>query len=103
MSIHLIMLGLKIDSISKSWYVIKPYCSVSVRVRPLSDQEAEKGSAWKIENNQLLPLEQGHSSDNAYTLDNVFGSEWSTQAVYDHTTEDIIKKVAFSAADCEKT
>ena len=62
-------------------------------MRPLSDQEAEKGSAWKIDANKILPLGQGQSSDSVYTLDNVFSSEWSTKAVYDNTTEDIIKKV----------
>jgi len=64
-----------------------------VRVRPLSEHEAEKGSGWKIDSNKILSLAQGSNSDNAYTLDNVFGSEWTTRAVYDRTTEDIIKKV----------
>jgi hypothetical protein len=64
----------------------------------LSENEAEKGSAWKIDNNKILSLAQGNNSDNAYTLDNVFGSEWTTRAVYDRTTEDIIKKVGFRAA-----
>ena len=71
-------------------------CSVSVRVRPLSEQEAEKGAAWRIENNKIVPLTAAtsqYASENAYTLDYVFGSEWSTQAVYERTTEDIIKKV----------
>ena len=74
-------------------------CSVSVRVRPLSENETDKGSAWKIDTNKLLPLGLGSSSDTTYTLDNVFGSEFTTQAVYAQTTEDIIKKVssAYSA------
>lgn len=67
--------------------------SVSVRVRPLSEQEAEKGSAWKIDNNKICSLTQANGSESAYTLDNVFGSEWSTRDVYDRTTEEIIKKV----------
>ena len=66
-----------------------------MRVRPLSEQEAEKGPAWKIDSNKILPLAQGGSSDIAYTLDNVFGSEWTTREVYDRTTEDIIRKVLF--------
>ena len=68
--------------------------SVSVRVRPLSENEADKGSAWKIDSNKLLPLGQGSSSDTTYTLDNVFGSEFTTEAVYAQTTEDIIKKAS---------
>ncbi len=71
-------------------------CSVSVRVRPLSEHEADKGSAWKIDSNKLLPSGQGSSSDTTYTLDNVFGSDYTTQAVYAHTTEDIIKKAGIS-------
>ena len=70
-------------------------CSVSVRVRPLSEQEAEKGSAWKIDTNKIYSLGQGNSNDSTYTLDYVFDSEWNTKAVYDRTTEDIIKKVWF--------
>ena len=65
-------------------------------MRPLSEQEAEKGAAWRIENNKIVPLSAAtsqYASENAYTLDYVFGSEWSTQAVYERTTEDIIKKV----------
>ena len=69
-----------------------------MRVRPLSEQEAEKGPAWKIDSNKILPLAQGSSSDLAYTLDNVFGSEWTTREVYDRTTEDIIKKVILNTA-----
>ena len=65
-------------------------------MRPLSEQEAEKGTAWRIENNKIVPdtaATSQYASENAYTLDYVFGSEWSTQAVYERTTEDIIKKV----------
>ena len=66
-------------------------------MRPLNDAEVEKGAAWKIEGNKILPLVPGSSkdfsSDNAYTLDNVFDSSWTTQTVYNKTTEDVIKKV----------
>ena len=59
--------------------------SVSVRVRPLNDAEAEKGSSWRLEGNKIVPLVPGTrepASDLTYVLDYVFGSEWSTEAVY---------------------
>lgn len=65
-------------------------------MRPLNDAEAEKGSAWRIDGNQLLPLlgTGQHASDSPYTLDYVFDKEWSTRAVYGRTTEDIVKKAS---------
>lgn len=76
---------------------------MSVRVRPLSENEADKGSAWKIDSNKLLPLGQGSSSDTTYTLDNVFGSEFTTEAVYAQTTEDIIKKASAAYTSMQMT
>ena len=62
-------------------------------MRPLNEQGAEKGLAWKIDSNQILPSGPLISLDSSYNLDYVFGSEWSTKQVYERTTEDIIKKV----------
>lgn len=67
-------------------------CSVSVRVRPLSEVEAEKGAAWRIEGNTIQPAGRD-AADGGYSLDNVFDSSWSTEAVYQHTTKDLVKKV----------
>ena len=67
-------------------------CSVSVRVRPLSDSEAEKGSAWRIDGNTIQPVGKD-AADGTYNLDNVFDSSWSTEAVYQQTTKDIVNKV----------
>ena len=67
-------------------------CSVSVRVRPLSEVEAEKGSAWRIEGNTIHSVGRD-AADGGYSLDNVFDSSWSTEAVYKHTTKDLVKKV----------
>ena len=66
---------------------------MSVRVRPLNESEAEKGTAWRIDSNKIFPLGNQHASENAYTLDYVFDSEHDTKSVYQRTTEDIIKKV----------
>jgi centromeric protein E len=64
---------------------------VSVRVRPLNDQELEKGSAWKVEGGKITALATNESS--CYILDNVFDSTWTTVEVYRQTTKDVIKKV----------
>ena len=66
--------------------------SVSVRVRPLSTAEAEKGSSWKIEGNSIQPAGKD-VAEGVYTLDNIFDSTWSTEAVYQHTTKDLVAKV----------
>ena len=65
-------------------------CSVSVRVRPLSEAEADRGSAWRVEGNNIL---QPGANDLAYSLDHVFDSSCSTWRVYAVTTEEIIRKV----------
>jgi centromeric protein E len=67
------------------------WTSVSVRVRPLNDQELEKGSAWKVEGGKITASTGNESS--CYILDNVFDSTWTTVEVYRQTTKDIIKKV----------
>ena len=69
---------------------ILPFCSVSLRVRPSSDTEAERGSAWRIDGSTLQPVA---SDATVYNLDNVFDSSWSTEAVYQQTTKDIVNKV----------
>ena len=66
--------------------------SVSVRVRPLSTTEAEKGSSWRIEGNSIQPTGKD-VAEGVYTLDNIFDSTWSTEAVYQHTTKDLVTKV----------
>lgn len=63
-----------------------------MRVRPLSEVEAEKGSAWRIEGNTIHSVGRD-AADGGYSLDNVFDSSWSTEAVYKHTTKDLVKKV----------
>ena len=69
--------------------------SVSVRIRPLNEAEAEKGSAWKLESNTIVPVHArgGDPTEGCYVLDNVFGAGWSTEQVYSHTTGDIVAKV----------
>jgi centromeric protein E len=65
---------------------------VSVRVRPLSESEAEKGSAWKIDGNTIQ--QAGRDVPEAvYNLDNIFDSSWTTEAIYAHTTKELVKKV----------
>ncbi len=70
-------------------------CSVSVRIRPLNEAEAEKGSAWKLEANTIVPVHArgGEGAESCYNLDNVFDASWTTEQVYLHTTGDIITKV----------
>ena len=67
-----------------------------VRVRPLNEVETEKGSAWTNESNKITqahPLTGEPLSDSPYLLDNVFGKGWSTQQVYEQTTQALIQKV----------
>ena len=68
---------------------------MSVRIRPLNEAEAEKGSAWKLESNTIVPVHArgGDPAEGCYVLDNVFGAGWSTEQVYMHTTGDIVAKV----------
>lgn len=66
--------------------------SVSVRVRPLSSVEQERGSAWRIDSNKLIPLAAAGREEN-FSLSTVFDSDSTTEQVYQQTTEDVIKKV----------
>lgn len=77
---------------------ICPLCSVHVRVRPLSDQEKEKGGkAWKVESNSIVqvdPATGAVASDvSPYTLNNVFDGHFTTAEVYEKTTRGLIQQV----------
>jgi hypothetical protein len=57
---------------------------VSVRVRPLNDAEAEKGSSWRVEGNKISQLGPGGRDvgpESLYNFDNVFDEYWTTQQV----------------------
>ncbi len=67
-----------------------------VRVRPLNELEAEKGATWKDENNKIFqvnPVSGEPVNESPYVLDNIFGKGWSTQQVYEQTTQALIQKV----------
>ena len=69
---------------------------VAVRVRPISRQEQEAGHsvAWNLQGNSLQHTgTDRESSLTPYTLDHVFGPEWSTQQIYDATTRSLLHKV----------
>ena len=66
---------------------------MSVRVRPLNDVEAEKGSAWKIDNNKILPVSAAVREEGNFALDSVFDSSSTTEEVFQQTTEDLIAKI----------
>jgi centromeric protein E len=67
---------------------------VSVRLRPLKSKEKEKGSVWEIQGNRIKTFGAAPAGDGpGYTLDNVFGPEWSTEQVYQHTAQHLIRKV----------
>jgi centromeric protein E len=73
-------------------------CSVSVRVRPLNKQEQSNGFAWRIENNSMQQLdpatrEPEKTRDQKYTLDHIFGPKQSTRAIYEETTQGLIRKL----------
>ncbi|KAA6426660.1 MAG: CENPE type kinesin [Trebouxia sp. A1-2] len=70
--------------------------SVHVRVRPLNELETEKGATWKDENNKIFqvnPVSGEPVNESPYVLDNIFGKGWSTQQVYEQTTQALIQKV----------
>jgi centromeric protein E len=60
-------------------------------VRPLSKQEALEGNAWRIDGNTIY--QSGDRQDTKYTLDHIFGSEYSTLQIYEQTTRSLIAKV----------
>lgn len=71
---------------------------MSVRVRPLNKQEANEGFGWKVDGNtisQIDPVtrEVDRTRDARYTLDHVFGPEWTTRQVYEATTQQLIHKI----------
>ena len=67
--------------------------SVSVRVRPLNDAETERGSAWKIDSNKILPVVGAVREDSNFVLDSVFDGSSTTEQVFEQTTEDLIAKI----------
>ena len=67
-----------------------------VRVRPLNELEAEKGTAWKNENSKIFQIHTVTGepvNESPYLLDNIFGKGWTTQQVYEQTTQALIQKV----------
>lgn len=69
---------------------------MSVRVRPLNDKEISEGTAWTVEANHLIPFKPGTIEpllDNKYSLDRVFGPQWTTEQVYEATTLPIVQQV----------
>lgn len=70
---------------------------VAVRVRPLSKQELDSGHsfAWNIQSNTICPAE---ARDSRYTLDHVFGPNWTTHRIYEATTQPLLQKVSSRSA-----
>ncbi len=62
---------------------------MSIRVRPLSKTEAQ--DAWRVTDGATIA--QADRPDLKYTLDHVFGPEYSTQQIYEATTGMLIRKV----------
>lgn len=71
---------------------------MSVRVRPLNNQETASGFGWKIDNNTIYQIdpvtrEPERSRDVKYSLDHVFPPESTTAEIYRATTQPLIQKV----------
>ncbi len=67
---------------------------MSVRVRPLSLAEQEKGSAWKVDSNKIFPTSSAREQTaEPYSLDNVFSEGCTNDYIYRHTTQDVVAKV----------
>ncbi len=66
---------------------------VAVRVRPLSraEQEAGQTSAWVQQGSSLVPADARDGTK--YSLDHVFGPEWSTRAIYDKVAAGLLHQV----------
>lgn len=69
-----------------------------MRVRPLNKLEAHEGFAWKLENNAIFQIDPNtkeidRTRDQKYTLDHIFGPEWTTTQVYEATTQKLIHKM----------
>lgn len=65
---------------------------MSVRVRPLRSAEQDRGSAWRIDKNKLVPLTAAGRKE-TFALDTVFDSSSTTEQVYQEALEDVIQKV----------
>ena len=62
----------------------------------MNDQEAEKGAAWRHENSKIFQINHATGepvNETPYMLDNICGKGWSTQQVYEQTTQALIQKV----------
>eukprot|EP00798_Chlamydomonas_sp_ICE-L_P003492 gene3493-13558_t len=66
--------------------------AVSVRVRPLNKQELQESFAWRIDGNRICQADAG-GRDTNYSLDHVFGPEWTTRNIYEATTTPLVHKV----------
>lgn len=76
----------------------RPARSVSVRVRPLNKQEEQEAFAWRIEGNSIVQLDSStkdvdRAKDTKYVLDHVFGPDWTTEMIYEVTTQKLIHKI----------
>ncbi|GLI69864.1 hypothetical protein VaNZ11_014581 [Volvox africanus] len=72
--------------------------SVSVRVRPLNKQEEQELFAWRIDGNSIVQLDSNNrdvdrTKDTKYVLDHVFGPDWTTEKIYEVTTQELIHKM----------
>ncbi|GIL95338.1 hypothetical protein Vretimale_1382 [Volvox reticuliferus] len=72
--------------------------SVSVRVRPLNKQEEQEIFAWRIDGNSIVQLDSSNrdvdrTKDTKYVLDHVFGPDWTTEKIYEVTTQELIHKM----------
>ena len=65
---------------------------VNIRERPLTDTDAERGSAWRTDGSTIQP-EGKDAADAAYYLDSVLSSSCNTEAVYQQAAKDIVTRV----------
>ena len=65
---------------------------VAVRVRPLNKQEVEGGQpfSWNVQGNAINSTD---ARDTKYTLDHIFGPDWSTHQIYDTIAKGLVHKV----------
>ncbi|GIL90175.1 hypothetical protein Vretifemale_17861 [Volvox reticuliferus] len=73
------------------------HISVSVRVRPLNKADQEN-FAWRIDGNSIVPLDSSNrdvdrTKDTKYVLDHVFGPDWTTEKIYEVTTQELVHKM----------
>ncbi len=71
---------------------------MSVRVRPLNRQESSEFFSWRIEANSLVQLDAStrdvdRTRDTKYGLDHIFGPDWTTDRIYEVTTQSLIHKM----------